>query len=526
MTITKQGCARGIAQITLALIVLIFLLVGFAYGGDKIISIITFGQLDRQAAARQHEREERVKEAQTETEIAKAENLRWLEIVASGSWLALKGGIALVILLASGSIVVAFWRLALGQTLASKAGWSVLQTHAARQPVPQNLTYSPTQRIQYSIKNNKEGAPLELVKLANLPSFTDLKDISLPTPDKALLGLMGEGKTITNKWTKAKHICIIGPTGGGKSVLSKTLIVQSLRAGHDVHILDPHFTAFDAESGEDWTPITSCLQAQPVTQVEDIVNRLKWAVGEMNHRLELREQREKYLPYIIRIVLDEIPAIVEQSKEAAGLISRILREGRKVGILLQLAAQDMLAATLGFKNGAAVRKNFSTAFLMRDCDPVSARLFIKNKEFNPDMLEVGAAGIVTEGIRGHSVARIPFTSNEAVQKILGGAIAQPAQSTPKALPVPTAQNSAIAHDEGGGATPKSSEIAPRNCEPEQNCATAILPKGLKGVVYRLLDANPELASQAQVLSQAINKPDNYARQYIAEWRKDRGIPVS
>jgi hypothetical protein len=527
----QKGCARGIAQITLALITLIFILIGIAFGGDKIISLIIGGQLDRQSAISEHKRQERIREAEIQTQVQTIEALRWLEIGASAMWIILNGALALVFLGASSAVALGVGRLALGRVRSTREGWAVAHARASRQLIPQTLTYSPVSH--YSVKGNAQPSlPLPPLLLpSSLPPFTAMMTIPLHAPSVALLGLRSGGEQITNKWVTAKHIAVIGPTGGGKSVLFKMLIVQGLRAGHDIHILDPHFTSFDAETGEDWTPVTSCLRSQPAIQVSDIVLRLEWAVGEMKKRLQLRNKGEKYLPHIIRLVLDEVPGIVDEDDSAAGLISRILREGRKVGILLQIATQDMLAKTLGFKSGGAVRKNFSTAYIMRGCDPTSARLFIKDKEFRPNLLEVGIAGIVTEGQRGHVIARIPYASNEAVLSILAQPtahqplLAQPSQihtispispAAPPAAP-PAALPAATASKNSGGVAGESSDSG-------GSSAIAIAAVGggsAKAICFSVWDVNPDVSHGAVMEIAGIGKRST-VRSYKTAWKK-RGL---
>lgn len=530
----KKGCLYklkyGMASLTISMLLLLFLCAAFVYGGDWMVSIVHNGFINRSGVESEARREEELSQLEHELEIAQKKELADLQTARHESWL-----MAQIVVIGLGVIIigagaVATWRLALGRTRSVREGWVVADRWASRQPVPETLTYAP--HVHISTKSNHqaltEGQLPALLNLSALPNFTDLMNIPLPAPEIALLGLGTGGEPITNKWTKAKHIAIIGPTGGGKSVVSKTLIVQALRARHEVHILDPHFTRFDAETGEDWSPVTNRLKNQPATKVEEIVSRLKWVVHEMNHRLELRAKGEKYQPYICRIVLDEVPAIVEQDEEAAGLIARILREGRKVGVLLQMASQDMLAKTLGFKNGAAVRKNFSTAFIMRDCDTTSARLFVRDNEFKSDQLDVGIAAIVTEGQRGHVVARIPYTSNEAVERILSPTTAPtplltqlPAKPAIHQLSAPTAPISPVVTDKN---THQQRQTAADNSGSGSIRAIAAGGDSAKAIAFAIWDVNPDASHDAVMNVTGIDKRGT-VRSYKTQWKKEQVFAI-
>lgn len=443
-------------------------------------------------------------------------------------------GIAIALVIAWNCIVwfkIAFSRSRTMRTVVD-ASATALVAHASNRRI---------EKVNYNLKGHLpapaqstpvvhiEDPAIPLLPESQLPDFTDLAQVNLPAPSVALLGLLQEGRQLTNKWLKAKHIAIVGPTGGGKSVLSKTLIVQSLRANHDVHILDPHFTRFDAETGEDWTPVTRKLSADPATRIADIESRLDWLVKEMTARLVLREEGQRYMPNIIRVVLDEVPAIVGQSDDAADMISRILREGRKVGVLLQLATQDMLAKTLGFSDGAAVRKNFSTAFIMRDCDPTSSRLFIKDKEFKADYLEVGVSAVVTEGIRGHQIARIPYTSNEAVDIILGRSVAT------KVLSDLNDQSCLIEHQIGEVAliekpiaaqsSTDSGSVAAQSSSSTAGSATAIDAKRL---TFMLLDKDPNISNDKlyTAIIPIFDCAKSSIRAYRTEWKRQENEIIS
>src|SRR5947208_6324369 len=78
-------------------------------------------------------------------------------------------------------------------------------------------------------------------------------------------------------------------------------------------------------------------------------------------------------PYFI--VIDELPAIVDNIPEAPKYLAKILREGRKVGIYLVTAAQDFLVKTIAPQGGGAIRECYRTAFYVGG-DSTTAKILL------------------------------------------------------------------------------------------------------------------------------------------------------
>ena len=148
---------------------------------------------------------------------------------------------------------------------------------------------------------------------------------------------------------KMPHMLVAGATGSGKSVCLNTIIVSFLyQNGPD----DLKFIFVDPKRVEltvyDGIPH---LLVPPITKVEDTVNALKWAVREMERRLDMlskfgvREldsynaKAEAKIPKLV-IVIDELADLMSSSRhEVEGLIVRIAQMARAVGIHLVLATQ-------------------------------------------------------------------------------------------------------------------------------------------------------------------------------------------
>lgn len=148
---------------------------------------------------------------------------------------------------------------------------------------------------------------------------------------------------------KMPHLLIAGATGSGKSVCLHTIITSLLyQNGPD----DLKFLFVDPKRVEltvyDGIPH---LLIPPIMKVEDTVNALKWAVREMERRLDVLSKfgardlsiynlkAEAKIPEIV-IVIDELADLMAASRhEVEGLIVRIAQMARAVGIHLVLATQ-------------------------------------------------------------------------------------------------------------------------------------------------------------------------------------------
>lgn len=632
MTITKKGCARGLATIALALTALIGLLFFLIFGGNKMINIVTGGFLERQAAAQEAEREQRIEEAKAQREIAEIESLSGLGIAAKGAWLVLEGGFALVLLGASGSIILGSWRLAMGKVRSLREGATIGHAFASRQPVPQTITYSPAHRNQITIKDvtseqlaqlplaasasgdmagqltailaslgltaiakqaaigpqvvtmavtpkaNDKGKMTtvsairaraddlavalavqsvriaaaagyvaieiprqqrEMVELSDLLNSQDWQATKSNLP--LLLGKDTGGKVVIADLFKLPHLLLSGSTGGGKSVALNALIVALMKRFSPKEL---KFILIDPKQVEMIPYESSPYLHQPlVTDITKAAGVLQSAIEEMERRyttmaaakkrniISYNRVAEVKLPWLV-IVVDELGDLMLVAKdEIEETIVRLGQKARAAGIHLILATQRPSTDVIT----GLIKANLPARMAMTVTDGVNSEIILDER---------GAEALLGEGdalfkAKGLKTTRLqaPFIGDEELEQFLNFAIANQTQPvSPPLLPaVPSTtvplpaiappQSHSLAASEGS-AIANQAQIAERNCESEHDCATAIVPRGLKGVVYRLLDANPELANQAQILAQAINKPDNHARAYVAAWRKERGIPAT
>ena len=148
---------------------------------------------------------------------------------------------------------------------------------------------------------------------------------------------------------KAPHMLVAGATGSGKSVCLNEIILSLLyQNGPDdlkLIMVDPKRVEMGVYSG------IPHLLIPPITKVDEAINALKWAVREMERRLDhlakqgtrdidaYNKKCKDRMPKIV-IVIDELADLMSQNKrDVEAVIVRIAQMARAVGIHLVLATQ-------------------------------------------------------------------------------------------------------------------------------------------------------------------------------------------
>jgi hypothetical protein len=163
---------------------------------------------------------------------------------------------------------------------------------------------------------------------------------------------------------------------------------------------------------------------------DDLRHLLTWlATDELPRRLELRATGQRVgMPHVLAI--DELPAIVAEVKDAPEHLGRILREGRKGGLLTIGAAQDFLVKTIG--GTGAVRDCYRTAFYVGG-DAQTARVLLDVKGAVDDgQLGRGLAYLRSRPTLTAELVRVPLASNAALDRLLGAGYRQVAANAPQA----------------------------------------------------------------------------------------------
>ncbi len=159
---------------------------------------------------------------------------------------------------------------------------------------------------------------------------------------------------------RAPHMLVAGATGSGKSVCLNTLIISLLyQNGPDdlkLIMIDPKRVELGIYAG------IPHLLVPPIVKADEAVNALKWAVREMERRLDFlskfgardidayNAKSAERMPRIV-IIIDELADLMLQNKrEVEGTIVRIAQMARAAGIHLVVATQrpsvDIITGTI------------------------------------------------------------------------------------------------------------------------------------------------------------------------------------
>ncbi|MEZ4180324.1 MAG: DNA translocase FtsK 4TM domain-containing protein [Candidatus Doudnabacteria bacterium] len=201
------------------------------------------------------------------------------------------------------------------------------------------------------------GKPLVGIEVPNkAKALVTLREVMQTTDfakseDKLMIALGRDvaGRPQVANLAKMPHLLIAGSTNTGKSVAINSIIVSLLFRNTPS---DVKFIMVDPKRVE-LTPYNGIphLLTPPVTETNQAVNALKWAVAEMERRYKLlaeagkrnigeyNTKNELPLPYIVILVdeLADLMAVAKQDVEAA--IVRLAQMARAVGIHLVLATQ-------------------------------------------------------------------------------------------------------------------------------------------------------------------------------------------
>lgn len=154
------------------------------------------------------------------------------------------------------------------------------------------------------------------------------------------------------------HTYICGSTGDGKSQCQIALMVSDIARGAEVWWLNPHLALYnEKDQPTDLRPLQHHFhQVYDYEDIKRIIVTLRKHI--YNKRMPLYRENKPYGHDIV-LYLDEWPGIVDVcGSEVADAIGHIIREGRKVGIFVNLAAISAQVQSTGLPTD--IRRNFLT----------------------------------------------------------------------------------------------------------------------------------------------------------------------
>ena len=307
-----------------------------------------------------------------------------------------------------------------------------------------------------------------------LPGPVALSSILTWTPDlsRVLIGLDPSGRPLTVSARDLCHVALVGATGGGKSNAMRLLLGQLLAAGARAVLIDPHYSPHDPDDPNtgDWTPIEHRLYRPPAVLPAEMAATFDWLQDELNERLARRRHGERSGPPLF-VAIDELPSIVSKVDQAPDVLTAIVREGRKVGLLAITSSQDFLVKSIG--TGSAARDNFRTA-IYAGGDQVSARVLldVKARDIPESELGRGVVMLRSQATPAAGLARLPLVTDSDLHRLLpapAGVVVEPAPRRPSLAELinPPRPPLTVLPGGGGGGTPE-----PPTDEPEEPQSSA------------------------------------------------------
>ena len=191
---------------------------------------------------------------------------------------------------------------------------------------------------------NQKCAFVGLRELIDVPEFNKSK-IKL----NVALGKDVAGKGWIANLAKMPHLLVAGATGSGKSVCLHTIIISLLYQNSPENLrlilVDPKRVELPVYNG---IPHLLC---KAIVDVPQIVNSLKWTIGEMDRRLNIlsaegkrniemyNDTAKEKMPYIVFIIDELADLMITASAEVEAAIIRLTQMARAVGIHIIVATQ-------------------------------------------------------------------------------------------------------------------------------------------------------------------------------------------
>ena len=320
----------------------------------------------------------------------------------------------------------------------SLTGHHAAQLEAARRPAfsgqarNERLTITQGAPAAQALQRPPVELPAPAAPQA-LPGPTALSNVLTWTPDlsRVLIGLDPAGRPLVVSARDLCHVALVGATGGGKSNAMRLLLGQLLAAGAKAILIDPHYSPHDPDDPTtgDWTPIEHRLYRPPAVLPAEMSATFDWLSQELDERLARRRHGERSGPPLF-VAIDELPSIVSKVDQAPDVLTAIVREGRKVGLLAITSSQDFLVKSIG--TGSAARDNFRTA-IYAGGDQVSARVLldVKARDIPESELGRGVVMLRSQATPTAGLARLPLVTDSDLHRLLPAPARDVSDPTPR-----------------------------------------------------------------------------------------------
>lgn len=261
--------------------------------------------------------------------------------------------------------------------------------------------------------------------IPEFPAPRDFADVLAsgfrPSSDQVYLMDTVDG-AVTSAVYPLTHVGLGGPTGGGKTNLTRLLGGQLLSDGVEasVYLASPNFAQvkLNGHRLEDWRPIVRRLAVPPAREADDI-RKMLYA---FKKTFETRKRQEDTSPRRSKdvfLILGEWPGIVARVGEAPEIVELLLREARQYGVHVITEMQDALVKSIGLSSGT--RDNLRTGAYFGGDDITAKVLLNLGKGERVEETGLGQNGGIflrTFTNRAKS-GRVPFFSNRSLYMLLG-----------------------------------------------------------------------------------------------------------
>ncbi|HSH80029.1 MAG TPA: hypothetical protein VLA19_16005 [Herpetosiphonaceae bacterium] len=235
------------------------------------------------------------------------------------------------------------------------------------------------------------------------PTFAQLRARGWrPTSQRMLLGFSAEGP-IYGGIDALLSTAIAGRPGQGKTTALRFVCAQTLLAGGETVILDPHGSIAEAIAGAPARLMAS--------STAELGNAAAWLNDELDRRdVAYRAGERLFTPLLV--LCDEWPLIGLKSKQAVEAGGRVVLEGRKWGVYALISGQGLPADRFG---GSLVRDALSSRYVFRTT-PAQARIAGLDKDAAQlvNLLEPGRAVLDGPTVAPVIVAIPNTTANDLV----------------------------------------------------------------------------------------------------------------
>ncbi|MFJ4679163.1 pRL2-11 [Kitasatospora sp. NPDC088783] len=345
------------------------------------------------------------------------------------------------------------------------------------------------QGVSFSWKP-ESAEPYVIVKKVHRPpskvAFSDpkVRELVRSVPESApLIGLeRGERIVSVDLDSESPHVLVNAGTGGGKSVILRTIAAQLIHHGAQAYILD-----FKRVSHQWARGVPSVVYCRDIAEIHDALVKLGVEGRRRIHAAEhLGDDADpKTIGPRIVILLEEINATMKQlskywdsikekgdpkTSPAVDALAEVLFMGRAVRLHVLLVAQSATARALG---GPEMRENFATRILARYTQNAWRMLVPEVSPAPKSTRHIGRAQVVLGG-QAHETQVLFMSDAEAREWARSGtessagpgaepAAGEPAVTLDKAVPVPEADTvedswpdpSDVAADRGTRHDPKA-----------------------------------------------------------------------